>query len=58
MNVTRTVEVVELMHFARGEQKANVLTDSLCSVLLVYNSISDTNNSHSLVLFDAGTIYV
>lgn len=58
MNVTHTVEEVQMIHFARGEQIAHVVPDSLRSVLLVYINISDTNNNHSLVLFDAGKIYV
>jgi hypothetical protein len=58
MNVTRTVEEIQLIHFVRGEQIAHVVPDSLLSVVLVYNSISDTHNNHSLVLFDAGKFCV
>jgi len=57
MNVTRTLEEVQLIHFAR-EQRAHVVSYSLLSVLLVYNSISDTKNNHRLVLFDARKIQV
>lgn len=58
MNVTSTVEEIQLIHFTRGEQTAHVVPASLRSVLLVYNSTSDTNNNHSLVLFDTGKIDV
>jgi hypothetical protein len=58
MNVKRTVEEVQLIHFARTEQIAHVVPDLLRSVLLVYISINDTNNNHSLVLFDAGKMYI
>ena len=57
MDVTRTIEEVQLIYFVRGEQIAHVVPDSLRSVLLVHNSISDTNNNQSLVLFDAEKIY-
>lgn len=35
MNVTRTVEEVQLIHFAREEQITCVVPDSLLSVMLV-----------------------